>query len=113
MLARGLKILAFYAIFMSVAIGSAQANTNTNAEFLELSPEYREAFYFGAYSTLGHMLYIQDKEYGQCVIDWFMQQPVERMQELEAVMRQRPDGPPSAVIIGLPKAACEQSAKKQ
>jgi hypothetical protein len=106
MLAKTLKLMAFYAFLIATAIGSAQASENTNAAFLKLSPEYREGFYFGAYSTMSHVLASQNKELGQCFANWFMQQPVQRIQEIETEMRENPERAPSTILIGLPQLEC-------
>ena len=85
---------------------SAIAKNFKSSEFLEFPQDQRDAFYSGAYMSIGHVISLKNKKQGQCVTDWYFKQPKQRITELENAMRKYPDHSPTSILIGLAQLEC-------
>ena len=78
----------------------------TNAEFLELSEGQQHWWYAGAVTSIGHVVFLHDKEKAQCVWDWFFDDPDSKKLLLERSFEKYPDHTPTSVILALLKRDC-------
>lgn len=66
----------------------------------------RDWFYNGAFMSIGHVVSLKNKEQGDCVWNWYFENPTEKVEVIEKVMKRFPDHSPTAIFIGLLEKDC-------
>ena len=86
----------------------------TNEDLLEFPKSERDAYLTGAILSTAHTLSLfHSKEMGQCFSDWFLEQPNNRIEEIEKEMQKYPKHPPSTILLGLPQLKCGRLKPKK
>jgi hypothetical protein len=86
---------------------SIQAHAqDTNAKFLQFSLSQRDWWYMGAFDALGHTVMLRNKTQGNCVYNWYFQNPESRKTLIETTMRKYPEHAPTAILIALLRKDC-------
>lgn len=92
--------------------GLTQAESLKNSDFLKLSKEHRQIWYLGAYTALGHLAIMDDKEKGQCVLKWLYDDGKDKEKQLEKSFKEYPDHPPTSIVIALLRRDCKVFLKQ-
>jgi hypothetical protein len=100
------KTTAFLIATMSLYSAFAQADKVTNSQFIQLSEGQRHWWYVGTYTTLGHIVFLDDKEKGKCVWNWLFSDYEQKEKLLIKSFKQYPDHSPSSIVIALLRRDC-------
>ena len=71
------------------------------SDFLDKSEADRIWWYIGAFTMLGHLVSISDKEKGNCIWNWYFKEPGRKRSLIEGTLRKYPKHAPSGVILAL------------
>lgn len=97
-------------VFLSVAglcLGTyVHANKLKNSEFLEFSESQRHWWYSGAYTALGHVVFLEDQDKGICVWNWLFADYDKKEGLLMESFKKYPDHTPTSIIIALLRRDC-------
>lgn len=100
------KSILIFALASILMAGTAQAEGLKNREFLERTDAERHWYYAGAFTSIGHMVFLHDKEKAQCVWNWWPTDTAKKEALLLETFRKYPDHTPTAVILVLLKRDC-------
>ena len=111
----GLVLACFVCLSVCLLPFVVQAADNfLNKDLLEFPKSERDAYLTGAILSVAHTLYLfHSKEMGQCFSDWFLEQPNNRIAEMEEYMRKNPNHAPSSILLGLPQLKCGRLKPKK
>jgi len=96
-------VIVFLALILST---SAQADALKNSDFLKLSEGQQHWWYAGAFESIGHMVFLHDKQKAQCVWQWLPTQPEKKKELLRKSFEQYPDHSPTSILISLLQRDC-------
>ena len=94
------------AAFLALACGPAQAASLKNSEFMEFSEGQRHWWQLGVFAALGHVVLLEDKEKGKCVLNWMYEKDKDRKALLVKSFKQYPDHTPTSIVIALLRRDC-------
>jgi hypothetical protein len=97
-------LLMLALVFFHSAV--AQAASLKNSEFLKFSEGQRHWWYLGAFTSLGHVAMLEDKEKGQCVLRWLFDEGENRKSRLDATLAKYPDLTPTSIVIATLRRDC-------
>jgi len=100
------RILIFFGLAMAFSASVAQAAAIKNSEFMKLSAGQRHWFYYGAYSSIGHMVSFKDEKKAQCVWLWMTKELEKKKKLLETNFKKFPNHTPTSIILALVKRDC-------
>ena len=84
----------------------AYADKLKNSEFLTFSESQRHWWYSGAYTALGHIAFLQDKEKGVCVWNWLASDYERKEALLMKSFKTYPNHTPPSIVIALLRRDC-------
>lgn len=85
---------------------SAQADTLKNSDFLKFSEGEQHWWYAGAFESIGHMVFLHDKQKADCVWRWLPTEPDKKKALLQQSFEQYPDHSPTSILIALLQKSC-------
>jgi hypothetical protein len=106
------SILLVFLIMVCVSSG-VQAASLKNSDFLKYSEAQRHWWYLGAFTSLGHVVYLDDPEKGKCVMSWLYDKDEDRKAFLLESFRKFPDHTPTSILIAVLRKDCGAFMKKK
>jgi hypothetical protein len=106
------KASMFLIATMSLFSSIAQAESLKNSDFVKYSEGQRHWWYLGAFTSLGHLAYLEDEAKGQCVLRWLYDEGEDRTGFLLKSFKTYPDNSPTAIIIAILRKDCGAFLKK-
>jgi hypothetical protein len=109
-------LLRGFAVILALAggllpVSSAHAGHYKNSDLLAFSQDQRDAFYSGAFMSIGHVVSLRDEKQADCIWKWYFDQPATRIMQIEAAMKQYPDHSPTAIFLGMLQKDCGKIGK--
>ncbi len=77
-----------------------------NSDFLKLSEGQQHWWYAGAFESIGHMVFLHDKQKAQCIWQWLPSEPEMKNELLRKSFEQYPDHSPTSILISLLQRDC-------
>ncbi|MCG7870495.1 MAG: hypothetical protein JAZ11_00145 [Candidatus Thiodiazotropha lotti] len=85
---------------------ATQAESLKNSDVLKFSEGQRHWWYLGAFTTLGHVAFLEDQEKGKCVWNWLYDEDEDRKAFLLESFRKFPDHTPTGIVISVLRKDC-------
>ena len=104
----GIAVLAALAClgFLHTSAVSFAAESAQSNKFLKLSPEHRYWWVNGAVLTTSHLVAVRDKQKGDCVAKWYLDDRAARQKLIEETIAKYPAEGETTVVLGLLTQAC-------
>jgi hypothetical protein len=106
------SILLVFLIMVCVGSG-VQAASLKNSEFLKYTEGQRHWCFLGAFTSLGHVAFLEDQEKGKCVWNWLYDKDEDRKAFLLESFRKFPDHTPTSILIAVLRKDCGVFLKKE
>ncbi len=100
---KSILLILVLLFFHSAAV---QAESLKNSDFLKFSDGQRHWWYLGAFTSLGHVVMLEDEEKGQCVLRWLFDEGGSRKVKLEETLMKYPDHSPTSIVIATLRRDC-------
>ncbi|MBX3631263.1 MAG: hypothetical protein KF908_15435 [Nitrosomonas sp.] len=100
------RVRLFLAALVFLLSASTQADSLRNSDFLKFSEGEQHWWYAGAFESIGHMVFLHDKQKAQCVWRWLPTEPEKKKALLRQSFEQYPDHSPTSILIALLQKSC-------
>ena len=90
----------------------ATTQTATTSKFLQLGEGDRYWYLEGAFSTVSHLISMQDQKKGDCVANWYLKDRDSKRKLIENTHAKYPAEGPTTIIISLLTQACGELLAK-
>lgn len=107
------KATMFLMAAMLLNSGIAQADSLKNSDFVKYSEGQRHWWYLGAFTSLGHVAYLDDPAKGKCVLNWLYDEKEDRKAFLLESFKKFPDHTPTGIVISVLRKDCGAFRKKE
>ena len=102
-----LVLLFIFSALLVLPAYAEEKGTNSYVQnFLGKSEGQRVWWYMGTFMSLGHLASQTNEERGDCIYNWYFDEPEKQRQIIEETMRKFPQHLPSSVILALLYKAC-------